>query len=76
MLIANLQYIAHKFYVHHPSFGLTYKISISFPETSKSPQQKPSPVMALEAKGGQVKTLKKTPQKNPPTINGKTRGIR
>ena len=38
-------------------------VSISYPETSKAPQQKASPVVALKAKSSKAKTSKKTPQK-------------
>ena len=38
-------------------------VKISFPETSKSPQQKASPVVALKANGSKAKTPKKTPLK-------------
>ena len=51
---------------------LNSPVNISFPETSKSPQQKASPVVAPKAKGSKAITPKKTPQKK----RKKTLGIR
>ena len=39
---------------------LNSPVNISFPETSRSPQQKASPVVAPKAKGSKAKTPKKT----------------